>query len=401
MTVKWELTRLDELTEADSPITYGVVKPGDSGDILFVRGGDIASGRILDNQLRTITRMVSEQYKRTLLRGGELLICLVGQPGQAAVAPTTLAGANIARQVGLIRLRREINAHFICYYLQSPDGQAGLGTYTGGAVQQVINLSDLRTLKVPTPPLTEQQRIVDILDEAFDGMATAKANAEKNRQNARSLFESHLQAVFTQRGDGWVEKRLGDLAESISTGPFGTMVHKADYVADGIPMINPMNIIGSRVVPSDKMRVSSKTRDRLSRYVLKKGDIVIGRRGEMGRCALITEKEAGWLCGTGSFFIRLPQELDGKFFVALFSSKGFKTKLEENSVGTTMNNLNHSILESLPILLPPRNVQEAIIERAEKIENETQRLESIYQQKVAALDELKQALLHQAFSGEL
>src|SRR4051812_25070890 len=108
MTALWKRVRLGDLTDADSPITYGVVKPGDPGDVLFIRGGDIAGGHVLDTQLRTITGEVSEQYRRTLLRGGELLICLVGQPGQVAVAPPTLAGANIARQVGLIRLRQEV-----------------------------------------------------------------------------------------------------------------------------------------------------------------------------------------------------------------------------------------------------------------------------------------------------
>src|SRR4029078_3589648 len=116
---------------------YGVVKPGEPGDVLFIRGGDLAGGQVLGNQLRTITRAGSEQYRRTLLRGGELLICLVGQPGQVAVAPAALAGANIARQVGLIRFRREVDAEFISYFLQSPDGQASLGTHTGGSVQQV------------------------------------------------------------------------------------------------------------------------------------------------------------------------------------------------------------------------------------------------------------------------
>jgi restriction endonuclease S subunit len=149
---EWKNVRLDELTETDSPITYGVVKPGDPGDVLFIRGGDIADGRILDGQLRTITREVSEQYRRTLLRGGELLISLVGQPGQVAVASLGLARANIARQVGLIRLRNEVDANFVSYFLQSPDGKTGLGTYTGGSVQQVINLGDLRTVTVPVPP---------------------------------------------------------------------------------------------------------------------------------------------------------------------------------------------------------------------------------------------------------
>lgn len=270
-----------------------------------------------------------------------------------------------------------------------------------GTTMTHVSMGSMNERQIPIPPLPEQQRIVGILDEAFAGIAVAKANAEKNLQNARALFESHLQAVFSQRGDGWVEKRLGDVADTISTGPFGTMVHKSDYIPDGIPMVNPMNIIGSRIVPSDKMRVSNETRNRLSRYMLRKGDIVIGRRGEMGRCALVTEKEEGWLCGTGSFFLRLPHDIDGKFFVAQFSSNSIKTKLEENSIGTTMSNLNHSILEALPLVLPSLDIQQTVIEHLGALEEETQHLESIYQQKLAVLDELKRSLLHRAFSGEL
>jgi type I restriction enzyme S subunit len=216
MTGGWQRVRLGDLTVADSPITYGVVKPGGPGNILFVRGGDLSNGRVLEHQLRTITRKVSEQYERTLLRGGELLICLVGQFGQVAVAPAALAGANIARQVGLIRLRKEISNEYISYYLQSPDGRANLGTFTGGSVQQVINLGDLRMVDVPIPPLPEQQRIVGMLDKAFEGIATAKANAEKNLQNAHALFQSHLQFVLLDKK--WEWKVLGDVCVDVEYG---------------------------------------------------------------------------------------------------------------------------------------------------------------------------------------
>jgi type I restriction enzyme S subunit len=249
--------------------------------------------------------------------------------------------------------------------------------------------------------LNAQQRIVGILDEAFEGIATTKANAEKNLQNARALFESHLELVFTQRGEGWVDKKLGDLAENISTGPFGTMLHKSDYVPDGVPLVNPINIVDSRIVPSSRMMVSKTTRERLRVYVLKPGDVVIARRGEMGRCALVTDDEAGWLCGTGSFFLRLSNLMDGKFFVALFSSRQFRARLENEAVGTTMSNLNHTILNDLPILVPPVAEQRLIMATADELLGDVEQLESIYQRKLDALEELKKSLLHEAFTGAL
>jgi type I restriction enzyme S subunit len=268
-------------------------------------------------------------------------------------------------------------------------------------VKPGINRNEVYSQVVKVPPLLEQQRIVGILDEAFDGIATAKANAEKNLQNARAIFGSHLQSVFSQHGEGWVEKRLREVAESISTGPFGTMLHKSDYVPDGIPLVNPMNIVDSRIVPSNKMMVNEETRDRLSSYMLKAGDVVIGRRGELGRCALVTEREAGWLCGTGSFFVRLSDAMDGKFFVALFGSDQFKARLEASAVGTTMSNLNHGILNDLVLPVPPIAIQRKIMNKASGLLSKTQHLESIYQQKLVALEAFKKSLLHQAFSGQL
>ncbi len=295
----------------------------------------------------------------------------------------------------------ELMREFLQYWFLMDATVEQIDATSTGARMPRANMNAVLDFTFLLPPLPEQQRIVAILDEAFDSIAIAKANAEKNLQNARTLFESYLQTVFSQRGEGWEEKKLSDVAENISTGPFGTMLHKSDYIPDGIPLVNPMNIVDSRIVPSSKMMVNEETRDRLRGYVLKAGDIVIARRGELGRCALVTEQEEGWLCGTGSFFVRLSDCMDGKFFVALFGSPQFKTLLDSNAVGTTMSSLNHSILNDLPILVPPIEVQRAIMAKADELLLETQRLESIYQQKLAALDELKKSLLHQAFNGDL
>ena len=184
----WDSSLLDALTENGSPITYGVVKPGAEGDVPFVRGGDITGGRVLINQLRTITRDISQQYRRTLLRGGEILVSLVGNPGQIAIAPPSLVGANIARQVGLIRLKPGVDSRFISYFLQSPVGQKTLGARSLGSVQQVINLRDLKTVKVPLPPLPEQRRIAHILGTLDDKI-------ENNRKTAKTL-EAMAQAIF-------------------------------------------------------------------------------------------------------------------------------------------------------------------------------------------------------------
>ena len=190
MSNAWEMTPLEELTIA--PVTYGVVKPGeeDPSGVLFIRGGDIADGRVHVDKLRTITRFVSEQYRRTILRGGELIVSLVGNPGQVAIVPPELAGANIARQVGLVRLGPSADTRFIKYFLGSPLGQSSLGSHSLGSVQQVINLRDLKTVKVPTPPLREQQAIACVLGALDDKIELNRRRNQTLEAMARAIFQS-------------------------------------------------------------------------------------------------------------------------------------------------------------------------------------------------------------------
>ena len=268
-------------------------------------------------------------------------------------------------------------------------------------VKPGINRNEVYSQRVKIPPLPEQQRIVAILDQAFDGIATAKANAEKNLKNAREIFESHLNAVFTQRGEGWVETTLDKATGGVFTGPFGSLLHKRDYVENGIPLVNPAHITDTGIKPDMRKTVSNETAKRLENYIMHEGDVVIGRRGEMGRCALVTGVEDGWLCGTGSFFIKSSTQCDMGYLVRYLRSHGCRKQLEGLAGGAVMPNLSNTALGRLPIFLPPLREQKKIVDEVDTLANETQRLESIYQQKLNALDELKKSLLHQAFTGEL
>jgi len=385
----WEIKKIADVCEViagQSP--EGKYYNNDGKGIPFYQGKKEFGDKFIDSPTTWTTQTTK------IARDGDILMSV-----RAPVGPVNFATEEICigRGLAAIRSGSKVNRDFLFYqllYIQ-PD-IAG----KEGAVFASINKSEIEALPLFYVPLPEQRRIVGILNEAFDAIAKAKANAEKNLQNARELFESHLNEVFTKRGEGWVEKRLGDIAESISTGPFGTMLHKSDYVDDGIPLVNPMNIIESKIIPSSKMMVNETTRNRLLVYTLKRGDVVIARRGELGRCAVVTEREEGWLCGTGSFFVRLKETMSGEYFVTLFSSKPVRERLEESSVGTTMSNLNHGILNELILPLPPLKEQHKIMSTVHKLLFETQHLESIYKRKLTALEELKKSLLHQAFNGE-
>lgn len=188
----WTLMPLEEL--AVENITYGVVQPGESveGGIPLVRGGDIKSGRIAVN-LRTVSTEISNQFKRTILKGGELLVSLVGYPGETAVVPSQLAGANIARQAGMIRTGSVSTSEFIHYYLSSPVGKSFLLAGMIGSAQQVINLKALREVLIPLPSVAERERICSICSAV-----TNKLQALEDKQSSfQDLKRGLMQKLLT------------------------------------------------------------------------------------------------------------------------------------------------------------------------------------------------------------
>ena len=205
--------------------------------------------------------------------------------------------------------------------------------------------------------------------------------------------------------ESWRWVRYSELMNSMSTGPFGSMLHKSDYVQNGIPLVNPANIVNGRITASNKMMVSAETAKRLESYMLQTGMIIMGRRGEMGRCAVVGRQENGWLCGTGSFFMMPTCHMYVHYISMLFSTPCAKGYLSGASVGTTMNNLNHKILSDMPVPLPPLAEQKRIVAKIEELlpyldryEKAWNRLEEFNRRFPA---DMQKSILQMAIQGKL
>lgn len=205
--------------------------------------------------------------------------------------------------------------------------------------------------------------------------------------------------------ESWRWVRYSELMNSMSTGPFGSMLHKSDYVQNGIPLVNPANIVNGRITASNKMMVSAETAKRLESYMLQTGMIIMGRRGEMGRCAVVGRQENGWLCGTGSFFMMPTCHMYVHYISMLFSTPCAKGYLSGASVGTTMNNLNHKILSDMPVPLPPLAEQKRIVAKIEELlpyldryEKAWNRLEDFNRRFPA---DMQKSILQMAIQGKL
>ena len=365
---------------------------------------------------------VSEQQYNLLgsgkLQKNDFAFCLRGSLGKFCQYPFEIGA--IASSLVILRKNGSVLDDYIKAYLSSPLIAEQINSSNNGTAQPNLGARDIACYLIPLPPLSEQKRIVAKIEELLpyiDRYAASyesleQVNTEFPEDMKKSVLQYAIQGKLveqrpeegtaeelyrqiqtekkrlTKEGkikkekplpeiaedeipfdipESWKWVRFSEIMSTMSTGPFGSMLHKTDYIEKGIPLVNPANMVNGKIVPSDKMMISEETRRRLSSYILHAGMIVLGRRGEMGRCAVVTEKEDGWLCGTGSFFMEQSMSLYVYYVVSLFSSPYVKFYLGGESVGTTMSNLNHTILSKMPIPLPPLAEQRRIVAKLDEI----------------------------------
>jgi len=228
------------------------------------------------------------------------------------------------------------------------NSQERIYTCARGHAQKNIDIDAFNDIQIPLPPIETQREIVAEIE-----------NYQKIIDGARQVVDNWKPHIDVD--PEWPMVELREICETIMTGPFGTSLHQSDYVKKGIPVINPQNIVEGSISTNAIKMVSLATSNRLNEFAVGEGDIIIGRRGEMGRCAVISSEMNGWLCGTGCFVIRLKTELIPRFAFFQIISPRVRTYLEEQAVGVTMKNLNQEILSSIQIPLPPLETQRAIV----------------------------------------
>jgi type I restriction enzyme S subunit len=193
----------------------------------------------------------------------------------------------------------------------------------------------------------------------------------------------------------WTVRKLAELA-SFRTGPFGSTLHKSDYTEDGIPVINPMHIIDGQLAPTRTMTITEDAAGQLTVFRLREGDVIIGRRGDMGRCAVVKKYQEGWLCGTGSLIIRCGDYVYPEFLQRVLSSPLAVSAIKDASVGSTMINLNQSVLGELSVQCPPMTEQRAIAGALSDVDALIGALDKL----IAKKRDIKQAAMQQLLTGK-
>jgi type I restriction enzyme, S subunit len=393
----WVTKKLAEV----SAIRYGYTESASSNPIgpRFLRITDIQDDCV-DWEHVPYCKIESEDLPKYRLASGDIVFARTGATTGKSFLVANPPDAIFASY--LIRLRlvdKRLSPEFVSLFFQTSGYWQAIKDGSSGSAQGGFNASKLGDLSISIPPLPEQQRIVAILHEAFSSISTAKANAENNLRNARAIFESHLQAVFSQRGQGWVEKRLDEICTFSSGGT--PSKQNASYWRGKIPWISGRDMKATRLADS-YLHISKAAVQQSATRIARPGTLLILVRG-MG---LAHGAQIGELMVPSAFNqdIRgldpIP-ELVPRFLL-------FALRYGINSSDTVLSNAAHGTLkidsnelQKVRIPFPMRLQQERIVAVIDSLAEETERLAKIYERKLNALDALKRSMLHSAFAGEL
>ena len=310
---------------------------------------------------------------------------------------TNKAGAYNVALMKTIPNLEILDQSWFYHFLISDEFQKPLLNVADRSAQAGFSKDDIYNFSVPVPPLAEQQRIVGLLDEAFEGLATATANAEKNLHNARALFASHLQSVFTQRGPGWKQKTLEEIATTFGRGKSKHRPRNEPKLYGGkYPFIQTGDIRNADHFITEYSQTYSEAGLAQSK-LWPKGTICITIAANIAETAILSFDA----CFPDSVIgvVANPKEAEVGFIEYLLQS--FKARIQALGKGSAQANINMGTFENERFPFPPVAEQKQIVEKLDALSEETQRLARLYERMHAALEALKKSLLHQAFTGAL
>jgi type I restriction enzyme S subunit len=399
---------LADLCEVFADGDWVETKDQSPNGIRLIQTGNVGEGVLKDREekARYVSETTFKRLRCTEIFEGDCLISRLPDPvGRSCLLPATEGRMITAVDCTIARFNpKKLVPEFFNFYSQSLDFLKAVDAETTGTTRRRISRSKLGQISIPAPLLPEQRRIVGILDEAFEGIATARANAEKNLQNARALFESHLQSVFTQRGEGWVEEPLAELCDIKHGFAFKSefFTDSGDYV-----LLTPGNFYeaGGYRDRGEKQKYYSGAIPR--GFILSEGELLVAMTeqaaGLLGAPILVPES-GRFLHNQrlGLVTMKPGVRWTNEFFFHVFNTNSVRKAIHDSASGVKVRHTSPTKIGEVTVAFPSSAAeQKRIVSDLANLSAETRHLESVYERKLAALEALKKSLLHQAFTGQL
>ena len=408
----WKTRELASVCEVFTDGDWIESKDQSDAGVRLIQTGNVGEGVFKDRseKARFVSSETFTRLRCTEIVPGDCLISRLPDPvGRACIVPDTGESMITAVDCTIVRFQKDTYLpELFTYYSQADSYLRAVEAETTGTTRNRISRARLGQVAVPVPPLPEQRRIVAILDKAFECIATAKVNAEKNLQNTRDLIGTGYGALVesfdqSQWGNAPVTNIAAAGKGSMRTGPFGSQLLHSEFVDDGIAVLGIDNAVANEFRWDKRRYITEEKYRDMTRYRVHPGDVLITIMGTCGRCAVVPDgipvaiNTKHLCCITVDRKKCLPDYLHRYF---LYDPQA-RAYLTAQAKGSIMAGLNMGIISALPVRLPPLDQQASIVERFDALQSECDRLANAQARKLAALNELKRSLLHQAFSGGL
>lgn len=384
----WEVKKLGEVCEYDK-------QQGQFNNHIYVGLEDIESntGEFIGlNEPKTVKSTTFKFSKKHLLYGRL-------RPYLNKVLVPNFEG-HCSTEIFPIKVNGPVDRQFLARWLMQEKTVDKINYTCTGARMPRANMKEVLNFQILVPPLPEQKRIVAILDKAFAAIAKAKANAEQNLKNAKELFESYLQGVFENKGEGWEEKTLGEVCHFVR-GPFGGSLKKSCFKKDGNAVYEQQHAIYNQF---NEIRyfVDDIKFEEMKRFELLAGDLIMSCSGTMGKVAVVPKNIKKGIINQALLKLTPSNHLNVEYLKYWMTSNVFQKSLAKYTVGAAIKNVaSVKILKQIATPLPSLPEQKIIVQKIDVLSAKTKKLEAIYQQKIEDLEKLKKSVLQKAFNGEL
>lgn len=403
--VGWKIVKIKNVADINMGQSPNGDDISDEGNLLFMQGNT-------DFGLKYPTpRLYCDKCPKKS-RIGDILMSVRAPVGEMNISDKVYG---IGR--GLCSIKpKSIEREYLWYYMLK--SKSDFNYYSNGSTFDSITLSVIFNFPIPIPSLSTQQKISAYLNDKCTKIDSIIEKQEKVIEKLKAYKLSVLTEAVTKGLNPDVKMKesgvqwIGEIPEhweqtalkvglaDIQTGPFGSQLHAEDYIENGIYVINPANIINGKIVIDSKCSISYEKANELAQHLLSVGDIVFARRGEMGRCACALDDGIQKLCGTGCIKLKCNDRLIPKYIILYLQTHYIKQYLELNSVGTTMLNLNSTIISNIPILIPPISEQQQIVNYLDK---KCSAIDKSIEQKQAIIEKLKEykkSLIYEVVTGK-